>query len=106
MRTPYKIESGEPTAKWKASAQAGAAALPVNLVLAYLIAQFLPDVPGEVRAALVLVLVAALSWLTTQGATMLAGWLKRPDPSDRPVIDRAAMPPPVEPLPNPPPGID
>jgi hypothetical protein len=98
MAIQYKIASGKPTRKWKASAAAGSAALPLNILIAYVVGQALPDVPGEVRAALVLCLIAALSWATTQGAALLAGYLARPAASDSPVVDEAASKRPVEPL--------
>jgi hypothetical protein len=96
----YKMATSRPSRKWKASAAAGSAALPLNILIAYVVGQGLPDVPGEVRAALVLCLIAALSWATTQGAALLAGYLARPAPQDRPVVDEAASKRPVEPLPD------
>lgn len=83
----YKIEGGQPTAKWKAAAAGGTAGLPIGVVVAYYVSVLLPDVPGEVQTALSFIIVAVITWAFTQGPALLAAWLRRPDPKDVPVID-------------------
>jgi hypothetical protein len=96
MAIQYKIAGGEPTAKWKASAKAGAGVgLPLAIVLGYFVARIDPTIPTEVRE----MLVGLIVWALTQGAMMLAGYRQRPSPRDRPVVDQAASKRPVEPLP-------
>lgn len=87
----YKISGGEPTRKWKASAGSGATVGGVvGIVVAYVVSRLDPTMPAEVLAALVWL----LTWLLTQGSMMLAGYLARPSPSDRPVVDVPATSPP------------
>lgn len=87
----YRIESGEPTRKWKASAGTGlGVGAPLALVLGYVVGRVDPTMPPEIQGAC----VALGAWAITQGAMMIAGYLARPARDDRPVIDTAATSPP------------
>jgi hypothetical protein len=86
----YKIASGEPTRKWKASAGTGlGVGLPLTVVLGYIVGRVDPTMPPEVQGAA----VALAAWAITQGAMMIAGWLARPGKDDAPVVDPASVPP-------------
>lgn len=88
--TQYKIASGQPTAKWKAASASGAGVgLPLGIVVAYLVNYAFPNMPQEVQVAV----VALIMWAFTQGSMMLAGYLKRPAPEDKPVADEPAPAP-------------
>jgi hypothetical protein len=90
MAVQYKIAGGEPTRKWKYSAGSGAGVGGVvGVIASYFIAKADPTMPNEVLAAIVWL----ITWLLTQGAMMLAGYLVRPSPQDRPVLDPGAGPP-------------
>lgn len=92
MATPYKIAHDGPTRKWKASAGTGAGVGgAVGIVAAYAAAKLDPTMPAEVLAAVVWL----LTWALTQGSMMVAGYVARPDPQDRPVVDESAGIPPA-----------
>ena len=87
-QTLYKTASGEPTAKWAASAKAGGVSAAVVTLVAFLVAQLLPAVPEQVQSAVVVLVVAASASLATLGPALLAAWLKRPEWGDRIVEDK------------------
>lgn len=92
----YRIASGEPTAKWKASAATGAGVgVPLAIVVGYVVARVDPQMDGVVREAMVGLVV----WAITQGSMMAAGWLARPSPDDAPVVDPATVPRPPSGIP-------
>jgi len=97
----YKIAKGKLTQKWKVSAGTGlTVGGAVGIFVAYVAAKVDPTMPPEVLAALIWL----TTWLLTQGSMMVAGYVARPDPEDRPVVDPATLPKrPVEPLPPTPP---
>lgn len=91
-----KIAGGQPTRKLRYSVGVG---LPsgggLALVLTYVIGRIDPAMPPEVLAVASTLLASAL----TGGAMALVAWLTRPALADRPVVDEATVPRPVEPLP-------
>jgi hypothetical protein len=86
----FRIESGEPTRKWRYSVGSGlTGGTGLALVLGYVIGRIDPAMPAEIRG----VAAALLASLLTTALMAAVGWATRPAGQDRPVLDPGAGPP-------------